>query len=77
MSIAELIEATIHAADSPDHVGKEERLELRMACERLSRSLESPMEATFRFGFAVLSSQPHRAMPITGTDTYRDTSQWH
>ena len=56
MTISELIKTINDTADCPDHVSQEERLELRTACERLRGSLESPLDASLRFGFAVFSS---------------------
>ena len=53
MSISELIKTLNATAEFPDHVGKEERKELLAACGRLRASLESPLEASVRFGFAV------------------------
>ena len=78
MTISELIKSINDTADSPDHVNKEERLELRTACERLRGSLESPLDASMRFGFAVFSSNLLQAY-IYGakTRTRRATSRWH
>ncbi|PGH00179.1 hypothetical protein AJ79_08284 [Helicocarpus griseus UAMH5409] len=58
-SASELVKVLNAAAASPPEAGKEERLALIAACDKLKNSFETPMEASLRFIFS-----PHHSVAL-------------